>query len=58
MDAAAPVETVCRRYGGGQRSTAWRIVPRSQHRYQALRLWRTAARLRDVDGGATVERLA
>ena len=32
----------------GSRSTAWRIVLRPQRRYQALRLWRTAARLRGL----------
>jgi hypothetical protein len=32
----------------GARSTAWRIVLRPQRRYQALRLWRTAARLRGL----------
>ena len=32
----------------GARSTAWRIVLRLERRYQALRLWRTAARLRGL----------
>src|SRR6266513_5158455 len=32
----------------GARSTAWRIVLRPECRYQALRLWRTAARLRGL----------
>jgi hypothetical protein len=32
----------------GARSTAWRIVLRPQRRYQALRLRRTAARLRGL----------
>jgi len=32
----------------GPRSTAWRIVLRPQRRYQALRLRRTAARLRGL----------
>ena len=32
----------------GARSTAWRIVLRPERRYQALRLRRTAARLRDL----------
>ena len=32
----------------GARSTAWRIVMRPERRYQALRLWRTAARLRGL----------
>src|SRR5438309_11969604 len=37
------------RCGGREpRSTAWRIVLRPERRYQALRLWRTAARLRGL----------
>src|SRR6516225_524938 len=35
-----------RRGGREPRSTALRIVLRPERRYQALRLWRTAARLR------------
>src|SRR5262249_14875889 len=45
---AAPVEVVCGRCGWVQRSTGWRIVLRPPRRYQALRLWRTAARLRGL----------
>ena len=37
-----------RRCGCRQRSTAWRIVLRPERRYQALRLRRTAARLRGL----------
>src|SRR6201985_3539773 len=42
----------------GARSTAWRIVLRPQRHNQALRLRRTAARLRGLDSGTAVERWA
>jgi len=49
MGSSHGFEAVCRRRRcGGSRSTAWWIVLRPQGRYQALRLWRTAARLRGL----------
>jgi hypothetical protein len=44
---ATDSKVVCRGEPGS-RSTAWWIVLRPEGRYQALRLWRTAARLRGL----------
>jgi len=49
---------LCGWCGCGQRSTAWWIVLRPQHRYQALRLKAHRCAALGLDSGTAAERLA